>query len=456
MLSTIFSTETTALESQITELQNQIVAAQTRIAALGEVEFVASGALQALTDAVQKVSALAPNAIVNLRTAVLNLFNSGDDNSGNDDGNQPNPEPQPDNDGGAEIALPTQGVPTDDAETAAVDFEPFKYLNSSCPVYFEGHWETATPDGSRWEIASVLACLLEDCPAESLKGQAYELLCDREDKGERFCELVKVSDAVAYQRRHDGEIICVYAGFNNKGKLRNWGEWLSMTHSVASKFELRAAKRLTNFKYELKLWGMTIKQIERLAGCDFSKEAGSTGSSYSDAPVRQPARTTPRACEIDNIGVGDRIRSVTVKIWEYTVLALREDGTYDCERIGVTPAIRLVLHPASVELVSKAVTEAVAVKTSEQQFIYSVLKTDNHLGQKLSVSRNTPEGKQQFLGSVSCGSDNQKWSHSRQPKYGQGIPYFPSKEAAAAALAEAYERDSAPRLAVAAGIEPSF
>ena len=120
---------------------------------------------------------------------------------------------------------------------------------------------------------------------------------------------------------------------------------------------MRESKRLTNYRHELKLWGLSIKQIERLAGCDFSKEAGSTGSTYSDAPKRMPTRTTPRACEIDNIGVGDRIRSVTVKTWEYTVLALREDGTYDCERIGVTPAIRLVLHPASVELVGKAVTE---------------------------------------------------------------------------------------------------
>ena len=433
MVSAIFQPEISNLESQISQMQAQIDAAQERIKALFEVESLSDGALQSLETALQKVSALAPSALANLKSAVLDLFR-GDNQPGSDDDNQPiDPEPQPDNGGGAVV----------------VDFEPLKYLNTSCPVYFDHYWETAEPDSSSWEIASPLACQLEDCPESALTGQAVEITCDREDRKELFIELVKVTDTVAYQRRYDGEIICVYAGGSNKGKLKNWGDWLTRTHSVTHGYQLRAGERLST-KWELKLTPMTLTQIERLATCDFSLDPS---SAYPDAPVRPPARFTVRACEIDDFSVGDHVRSTTIKSWEYVVTALREDGCLDCRRLNVTSTIDLALHPASLEKVEK---EVVAVETPEQQFAYSVLKTDNHLGQKLSVSRSTSEGKQQFLGSVSCGSNAQRWSHSRQPKLGQNIPFYPSREAAATALAEAYERDTAPRLAVAAGLEPDF
>ena len=59
-----------------------------------------------------------------------------------------------------------------------------------------------------------------------------------------------------------------------------------------------------------------------------------------------------------------------------------------------------------------------------------------------------------MLSSVSS-TNLERWAHSRQPRYGQ-IPYFSSKEAAAA-LAKAYDKEySMPQLAVAAGFEPDF
>jgi len=77
-----------------------------------------------------------------------------------------------------------------------------------------------------------------------------------------------VSDNVAYMRRQDGEIVCTYLGFNNKHKAKRWGDWLTLTHNVANKCEARRSKRLTAFKYELKLWGVTMAQIDKLAACD--------------------------------------------------------------------------------------------------------------------------------------------------------------------------------------------
>jgi len=101
MVSAIFQPEINTLQSQVAALQAQLAAAQERISHLNEAEFVAGDAIKALTEAVHKVSALAPDAIANLKIAVLNLFTGGDDAS---DGNQPiNPEPEPALPGGESV-----------------------------------------------------------------------------------------------------------------------------------------------------------------------------------------------------------------------------------------------------------------------------------------------------------------------------------------------------------------
>ena len=101
MISAIFQNETTALESQVAALQLQIATHTARIALLNDAEFIAWDSLQSLKSTIQKVSSLAPSAVSNLRAAVLNLFTGND---GNDDsnGNEPDPAPQPSNDGGQE------------------------------------------------------------------------------------------------------------------------------------------------------------------------------------------------------------------------------------------------------------------------------------------------------------------------------------------------------------------
>lgn len=88
MVSAIFQTETTALESQVIALQAQIATHTARISLLNETELLAGGSLQSLKDAINKVSALAPDAIANLRVAVLSLF-SGNDSSNDSNGDDP-------------------------------------------------------------------------------------------------------------------------------------------------------------------------------------------------------------------------------------------------------------------------------------------------------------------------------------------------------------------------------
>ncbi len=148
-------------------------------------------------------------------------------------------------------------------------------------------------------------------------------------------------------RKNDGEITCTYAGFNNKSKAKQWGEWLAVHHSVASGFEVRESKRLTNYKHELKLCGMSLKQIERLAGCDLMK---SPPSNYGDAPKRKVERV-PSMIEIEDISIGDTVRSITVKNWQLKVTKINSDGLFECDRLGANPPITQTLHPGSVELV---------------------------------------------------------------------------------------------------------
>ncbi len=152
-----------------------------------------------------------------------------------------------------------------------------------------------------------------------------------------------------------GEIIAVYAGGSNKQKLREWGDWLTRTHSVTNGYELRQGLRLST-KWELKLTTMTVAQIERLAQCNFTLDPR---RAYPDPPKRQPERV-PSMLEIEGIGVGSHVRSVTVRHWEYVVLAVRQDGLLDCERLNVNPPIIVAMHPGSVELVAKTASDAVA------------------------------------------------------------------------------------------------
>lgn len=83
-------------------------------------------------------------------------------------------------------------------------------------------------------------------------------------------QLKPVTDAVAYfANTNTGEIQCTYAGFSNKQRANAWGQWLLAIPQV--RFELRTAKRLQGFKWELKIKGLTIGQIQRLAGENLSK-----------------------------------------------------------------------------------------------------------------------------------------------------------------------------------------
>lgn len=350
MVSAFFSTEISSLESQVAALQAQIAQAQARVAALSECEADADGMLQVVQKTLGKVSALAPDAIATLKSAVFALFNSGE---GDSDGNQPiSPAPQPNLNG------------------------------QTCGIDPDAYWDSAAPDGSSWELATPLCCEVSDAP---LRGQFTELTCAMKSnvvpvyeeikpaistavaESENLFNLVRLNNLVAYMRRGcDGEIVCCYVGANNKQNLKRWGEFLTVSHSVGTRFEVREAKRLTNWKWELKLWGLSFQQIEKLSNCDISKDPR---KALPDAP-RSKTERVPSMLEIENIGVGDLVRSITVKNWQWKVEKINADGLLECDRVGANPPIKQTLHPGSVELISKADVDAAVQELSayiEQQ-----------------------------------------------------------------------------------------
>lgn len=334
MLPSIFQPEITTLESQIAALQAQITAHTDRIALLNETDLVAGSSLEALRGAIAKVAALAPDAIATLKSAVLGLFAGNDPNGGNRNGNQPiAPAPQP----GFDNRTLHQKTLEDCRAFAAGDIQDdekprdnrtlHELALDACREYAQEQAIAVTEalNGQSTQWASCICCQLEDCPTSSLTGQSVELTCVVSDapKEPEYVELVPLTHLVAYQRKTTtGEILCCYVGGNNKTRLRDWCSWLCVQHSVGSGFEVREAKRLTGFKWEAKIWGMSLKQIQRLAETDVTKTPPSRYHVASQ-PVAQrllapeveiaPQETGGVAFQAETLGfkVGDQVEVIS-------------------------------------------------------------------------------------------------------------------------------------------------
>ena len=219
-------------------------------------------------------------------------------------------------------------------------------------------------------------------------------------------ELVSIGDAVAYFKSPEGEIGCTYAGFSNKGTAKRWGEWLALNHSVANGFEVREAKRLTNFKHELKLWGMSPKQIGRLAECDLRKNPP---GNYGDAPKRRPEPTPPARPLIE---VGDIVSSTVVPHWQYEVMEVEEGGKLQCRRLD-NPTVIVAQSEWSVKLVSKAPKEVAhpTIDVSDVPQGIVLRSTDDDLLVEYTVfasvivrNQGVPKAQQKMIGRLVEGS----------------------------------------------------
>jgi hypothetical protein len=161
-----------------------------------------------------------------------------------------------------------------------------------------------------------------------------------------YTEFVEVSDRVGYIKVNvTGEILAVYAGFNNKSRAKNWANYLE---TVTSRIELRAAKRLGEWKHELKMSGLSIKQIERLTGENLNKMP----------PAKEPSLPPsykPQPVNPDEVGEGDIVTALLTPSSSYKVIQVMPNGILDCENL--TSGDRLGLRPGAVTLVQKALPQ---------------------------------------------------------------------------------------------------
>jgi hypothetical protein len=202
-------------------------------------------------------------------------------------------------------------------------------------------WIVVVAESCDWAspFASPIACLLwEDAPLLS-QACAIEIL--------PYIELVKVSDHMAYQRQHDGEIVCTYIGFRTKAHAQSW---LHFFEAITSKVELRQAKRLEGCKWEIKAKGLSIKQIERYASdCDFSKSYRSEVASSKPPSYKEPE--IPKPVNLDEVGEGDIVTALLTPSASYKIVQIMPNGILDCQNL--TTGDRLGLRATAVTLVQK-------------------------------------------------------------------------------------------------------
>jgi hypothetical protein len=93
----------------------------------------------------------------------------------------------------------------------------------------------------------------------------------REAKGDYFSLTPTTNPALAYLKRRDGQLGCVYLGGMSQARLQAWGDWLYANGYVGATPTPRSAKRLTNWSYELKLPPIPLSYLEELVATDFTR-----------------------------------------------------------------------------------------------------------------------------------------------------------------------------------------
>jgi hypothetical protein len=388
----LFSQTIDNIDSEITALLAQVEVAKQRQTQLIELDALTDHTLEGLADVVSKIQCNAPDAIcasqqrfaiASLKSAVLTLFDSGDD--GNDGGNQPT-DPMPDTDPDEPELLCLNGITGDCLTSADLDDDMDdtknpETLSRGSRFWFGAPDNTGTVlelvgngeykvqiDGAVGEVTlerhhchyflEPLTGQTVDTDKAPLTGQHCTITFSSPDSaGESmaYCEFVKVSDAfggracdhrVGYIRVNTtGEIIATYAGFNNKSRAKSWANYLE---TMTSRIELRAAKRLGNWKHELKISGLSMTQIERLAAENLDKmppdKEPSLPPTYKPQPIPQPVNP-------DEVEPGDIVTALLTPSASYRVEQVMPNGILDCTNL--TTGDRLGLRPDAVSLVQK-------------------------------------------------------------------------------------------------------
>lgn len=232
-------------------------------------------------------------------------------------------------------------------------------------VVFAQSCEWASP------FASHLACLLwEDAPllgqhcSVSLKQNENK---DTSSEGEDMpkppsTEMVHLSAQCGYLKLQcNGQILSAYCWFAKKAIAQSW---LKFLEPLATKAELRESQRNGSWKWEIKLTGLSMRQLERLSKQQLWDKADKDGS--LEETSQTPAQTAGIEPPADVIAVGSSVR---VLDWEghdcdqssgdiVKILKI-EDGLYQIDRKN-RYGIYTWLRPTSIALSEVPNTETPA------------------------------------------------------------------------------------------------
>ncbi len=124
-------------------------------------------------------------------------------------------------------------------------------------------WIVAIAESCEWTspFASHLACQIwEDAP---LLGQCCSVSFEQNDN-KHTTEMVYLSANCGYLKlKADGRILAAYCWFSRKNIAEAWVQQLEVIPSA--KVEMRESKRNSSWKWELKVTGLNVTQIERLS-----------------------------------------------------------------------------------------------------------------------------------------------------------------------------------------------
>ena len=407
----ILQPKLTNLETEIAQLQALIEAKRQQQEHLVQIDRQTGDALALIKVCLEDLGKAAPDAIASLKSAVLGLF--GDD--GNDGGNQPT-DPMPDTDPDEPELLCLNGETGDYLTTADLDDDTKnpETLSRGSRFWFGAPDNTGTVleslgDGDykvqidravgevtleRHRLHYLIEALTgQTCDIDKapLTGQACTVEFPQpEPEQATYTEFVGVSDRIGYIKVNTtGEIIATYAGFNNKSRAKSWANYLE---TMTSRIELRAAKRLGDWKHELKISGLSIKQIERIAAENLDKMPPDKEPSLP--PTHKP-QLIPQPVNPDEVGQGDIVTALLTPSASYRVEQVMSNGILDCTNL--TTGNRLGLRPGAVSLVQKALdlepkpdapTTYARVRLKGDKFdgqVFAVVK-GNEIGSTLATS----------------------------------------------------------------------
>lgn len=281
----IFQSDIQHIDTELSQLQALLDAKRQQRCLFEELDAETNAAIEMVALLKTKIEAVNSNAIAQLKTAVLTLFDSGD--NGSDGGNQPtDPTPHPDD---SEPELLCLNGETGEALTTAdldTDYSthPHKVeLNGQACEWsspFASHlacqlWEDAPLTGQSCEWASLFASPFA-CPIEPIP-----------QPQKSSTELIHLSGRTGYLKlKASGQILATYAWFPRKDLAEAWFDWLDGM-SLGSP-ELRLSQRNSSWKYEIKFTGLSMSQIERLSQEDLSRKPSKKKETPAQAAGLEP------------------------------------------------------------------------------------------------------------------------------------------------------------------------